>query len=269
MNSSAEAVAPELKLSLGKESSLPGWQLAVLALLTGMLYYPVLGRLVLAWWEDPNFSHGFFVPLFSLLVVWTERKRLADVQLRPSAWGIVIIACSLVLLVMGTLGAELYLTRTSFLFLMAGMIVYFSGWRLFSGLVFPWACLFLMVPIPAILFNEITFPLQLIASQVAASMLNILGVPVLREGNVIRLPVMPLEVAEACSGIRSLVSLGTLAVVYGYLTAGSTVKRVVLVLAAIPIAVFANGLRITGTGLVAQYWDRTKAEGFSTSSRAG
>lgn len=238
------------------------WQVGVLAALVVFLYYDVLTYLVLGWWTDPNFSHGFFVPLFSLFVVWQDRRQLASISVKPSAWGIVIIAGSLCLLVVGTMGAELFVSRSSFIFLLAGLIVSFFGWEHFRGLLFPWACLFLMIPLPAIVFNQITFPLQLLASQVSTSLLRVFDVPVLREGNVIQVPAMPLEVAEACSGIRSLISLGTLAVIYGYLLETRLWRRIVLVLAAVPIAVFANALRITGTGLVAQYWNPKNAEGF-------
>jgi exosortase len=119
-----------------------------------------------------------------------------------------------------------------------------------------------MVPIPAIVFSQITFPLQILASKLSAWILPLFGVPVLREGNVITLPSMPLEVAEACSGIRSLLSLTTLAIMYGYLMEKRVSVRIVLALASIPIAVIANGFRIVGTGLLVQYWDPDKAEGF-------
>jgi exosortase len=119
-----------------------------------------------------------------------------------------------------------------------------------------------MVPIPSIVLNQITFPLQILASKLSAWILPLMGVPVLREGNVINLPAMPLEVADACSGIRSLLSLTCLAVMYGYLMEKRTGIRIILALASIPIAVVANGLRIVGTGLLVQYWDPEKAEGF-------
>jgi len=128
--------------------------------------------------------------------------------------------------------------------------------------LFPWAFLLLMIPIPTIVFNQITFPLQLLASRVAATVLPILGVPVLRQGNVINLPAMPLEVAEACSGIRSLLSLLTLAVIYGYLTEKRLWVRWVLAIASVPITVLANDVRIVGTGLLVQYWDPEAAQGY-------
>jgi exosortase len=238
------------------------WRAAALLLLIAWLYASILFHLAKQWSNDPNFSHGFFVPAFSLFVLWQDRNRLAQEPSEPSSWGLLIVACALSVLVVGVLGAELFLSRVSLLLLMAGLVIFFRGWRFFRAVLFPWMFLFLMIPIPAIVFGQITFPLQMLASKVAALLLPLLGVPVLREGNVINLPAMPLEVAEACSGIRSLLSLSTLAIIYGYLTETRVWVRVALALASIPIAVAANSLRIVGTGLLVQYWDPDKAEGF-------
>ena len=226
------------------------------------LYAPVLYRLIAQWIHDPNYSHGFFVPAFSLYVVWQERDRLRRLPLRPSWSGLLVLAVAVIVLTAGTLGAELFLSRTSFLIAIAGLVVLFFGWNYLHAVLFPWLFLLLMIPIPNIIFNQITFPLQLLASKAAAFVLPLLGVPVLREGNVIQLPAMTLEVAEACSGIRSLMSLATLSIIYGYLLETRISTRVILAIAAIPIAVLANGLRIIGTGLLVQYWDPEKAEGF-------
>lgn len=237
-------------------------QLAILVLLMGWLYSSILARLVAQWWHDPNFSHGFFVPLFSLLVIWQTRSRLVSVPLRPSWVGLPLMIVALSVLVVGVLGAELFLSRVSLLLVIAALIVFFLGWQSFRAVLFPWAFLILMIPIPAILFNQITFPLQLLTSKVASGVLPVIGVPVLREGNVITLPAMSLEVAEACSGIRSLLSLVALSIIYGYLLEKRNSIRVLLALASVPIAVAANSLRIVGTGLLVQYWDPDKAEGF-------
>lgn len=226
------------------------------------LYAPIITHLVGQWWNDPNFSHGFFVPLFSAFVIWQDRSRFPRLPLRPSWWGLLFLGLGLCVLIVGQMGAELFLSRFSLLIVLAGLIVLFLGWSFFHALLFPLAFLLLMIPIPAIVFNLITFPLQLLASRVASTVLPWMGVPVLREGNVIILPGKVLEVAEACSGIRSLMSLATLAVIYGYLMERKVAVRVVLALSSIPIAVAANSLRIVGTGLLVQYWDPEKAEGF-------
>lgn len=231
-------------------------------MLLAWIYFSILSHLVWQWWHDPNFSHGFFVPLFSLFVLWGDRSRLSSLTPKPSWSGLFIVGFASCILSIGALGAELFLSRVSLLIMIAGLIVLFGGWSYLRVVLFPWAFLILMIPIPRIVFNEITFPLQLLASKMASAILPILGVPVLREGNVIMLPQMALEVAEACSGIRSLLSLATLAVIYGYLMETRIWVRVVLGFAAIPIAVAANSLRIVGTGLLVQYWDPDKAEGF-------
>lgn len=214
------------------------------------------------WWGDPNFSHGFFVPLFSAFIVWQERHWLARLTPHPAWSGLFILILALCILIVGQMGAELFLSRASLLVALAGLIGLFLGWNFFRALLFPWAFLFLMIPIPVIIFNQITFPLQLQASKVAAFVLPLFGVPILREGNVINLPSMALEVAEACSGIRSLLSLVTLSIIYGYLMEKRLWVRWVLALASVPIAIAANSIRIIGTGLLVQYWDAEKAEGY-------
>jgi exosortase len=238
------------------------WQTAILAALIGWLYFSILWQLGKQWWGDPNFSHGFFVPAFSLFVLWQERSRLISLPRKPSSWGLLIIILSLGMLILGVMGAELFLSRVSLLLLIAGLVVYFLGWSYLREALFPWAFLILMIPIPALMLNQITFPLQVLASKVSAGVLPLFGVPTLREGNVIILPAMALEVAEACSGIRSLLSLTTLAIIYGFFMETRLWIRIVLALASVPIAVAANSLRILGTGLLVQYWDPSKGEGF-------
>ena len=262
MTTLLQSEPPSVPREAGIRLAVPLWQIVVLSGMTMWLYRSILVHLIGQWWQNPNFSHGFFVPLFSALVIWQERQNLANLLLRPSWSGLFVCAFAMCTLVAGQLGAELFLSRSSLLILLAGLIVLFCGWRYFRALLFPWAFLILMIPIPAIVFNQITFPLQLLASRVAGVILPLLGVPVLREGNVINLPAMALEVAEACSGIRSLMSLVALAVIYGYLMEKRLWVRWVLALASVPIAVAANSMRIIGTGLLVQYWDPEKAEGY-------
>lgn len=251
-----------LRSATPEPTRFPVWQISALAALLLWLYASTLAHLAGQWWNDPNFSHGFFVPLFAAFVVWQDRSRLTRLALRPSWAGLGLLAIAMVTLIVGRMGADLFLSRLSLLIAIAGVIILFLGWNVFRVLLFPWAFLLLMIPIPAILLQQITFPLQLLASRVASITLPWMGVPVLREGNVIILPAMALEVAEACSGIRSLMSLATLAVIYGYLMERRIGMRWMLALAAIPIAVAANSLRIVGTGLLVQYWNPDKAQGF-------
>jgi len=238
------------------------WQVTILVILLAFLFHRILVDLVAQWIRDPNYSHGFFVPLFCAWIVWRDRKRLLALSSRPNDWGLVIILGALGELVVGTLGAENFLSRTSLLFLLAGLVVYFFGWNSFRALLFPWAVMFLMVPLPAIIFNQIALPLQFQASRLASGLLALAGVPVLRQGNIIQLPTISLDVIDACSGLRSLVSLLALAVFYGYLFERRVLMRMVLIVAAVPIAVLANGVRIMGSGMLGEYWGPDKAEGF-------
>jgi exosortase len=166
------------------------------------------------------------------------------------------------LLLAGLLGAELFVSRVSILGTLAGMILFLYGWSYLRILAFPLAFLLLMIPIPAIIFNQITFPLQLLASRAGEYAISTAGIPVLREGNVIVLANTTLEVAEACSGIRSLITLITLGLVYGYCADPRGWVRTFLVLSAVPIAIVANGARVAGTGMAAHWWGPEAAEGF-------
>jgi exosortase len=235
---------------------------ASIALLLVVLYYRVAVKLVYDWSTIPDYSHGFLVPFFAAFLIWDKRKTLSATPIRQTWAGIPLIVFSIAVLILGVYGVELFTSRMSFLFLTTGLIWTFFGWAMVLALRFPLLVLLLAIPFPAIIFNQITFPLQLLASRIASDILPLLGVPTLHEGNVIELPVMKLEVAEACSGIRSLMSLFTLAVFYGYFLERTTKRRVILALASIPIAVTANVARIVGTGLCVQYWDPDKALGF-------
>ena len=262
MNSVVQALPSGQEVSTAWEDRTSKLQFVVVVCLLALLYGSVFARLAAQWSHDPNFSHGFFVPVFSLYILWDQRERLVGLGPQPTWKGLWLLIPGLLCLVVGTFGAELFLSRVSFVPVLGGLVALQLGWRFLRAAAFSWLFLLLMIPLPALLFNQITFPLQILASQIAANLLPLLGVPVLREGNIIQLPAMALEVAEACSGIRSLMSLVTLAVMYGYVLEKRWSARILLALAAIPIAVAANSLRIVGTGLLVQYWDPEKAEGF-------
>jgi exosortase len=226
------------------------------------LYWPVLTKLVHDWLHDDNYSHGILIVPLAAFFIWERRRRLALTPVRPRAWGLGVVAFGLVLLLAGQLGAELFLGRVSILFVLAGVVVFLLGTGALKVLAFPLAFLVLMIPLPAIIFNQIAFPLQLLASRAGEAALSLAGIPVLREGNVIVLAHITLEVAEACSGIRALVSLLTLGIVYGYFTDGRMSVRLIIAIATIPIAIVANAARVAGTGIAAQYFGERAAQGF-------
>jgi exosortase len=228
----------------------------------GLVYWQVFQRLVHDWIHDGNYSHGFLIVPLALYFAWVRRGRLQSASLRPTWLGLAVVAGGILLLLAGLLGSEQFTTRVSLLVTLSGIVLFLFGWPHLRILAFPIAFLFLMIPIPAIIFNQIAFPLQLLASRVGAGALTACSIPVLREGNVLVLANTSLEVAEACSGIRSLVSLVTLGIVYGYFTDSRMWVRTAIVLSTIPVAIVANGARVAGTGIAAHWWGAAAAQGF-------
>lgn len=227
-----------------------------------LLYRSVLVSLARAWWTDDNYSHGFLVVPIALYFLWERRARFAAAVVRPSAWGLAAVLASLVILATGILGSELFLTRISIVGTIAGIVLYLYGWQCLRIALFPIGFLVLMIPIPAIVFNQIAFPLQLLASKAGELTLSSVDIPVLREGNVLVLATTSLEVAEACSGIRSLISLLTLGIVFGYFTDPRGWVRTAVALSSIPVAIVANGARVAGTGIAAHRFGPSAAQGF-------
>ena len=228
----------------------------------GLVFWQVFVRLVDAWMVDGNYSHGFFIIPIALYFAWERRERLAAAPRKPSSFGLVLLAGGVLVLLAGLWGSELFLSRVALLPVVAGIVLFLYGWQHLRILAFPIAFLFLMIPIPSIIFNQIAFPLQLLASRTGEWAITTAGIPVLREGNLLYLAHTTLEVAEACSGIRSLVSLITLGLVYGYFMDSRTWVRTLIVASAIPVAILANGARVAGTGMAAHWIGKEAAEGF-------
>jgi exosortase len=237
-------------------------EFVILAGCFAVLYQHVILKLVNDWYSDENYSHGFLIVPIALYFAWERKARLKDAVRAGSIWGLVVVVGSIALLLAGVLGSELFLTRISILGTIAGAILFLYGWNHLKILSFPIAFLLLMIPIPAIIFNQIAFPLQLLASRCGELALMACQIPVLREGNVIHLSNTSLEVAEACSGIRSLISLLTLGIVYGYFTDSRRWMRTVLAVGTIPIAIAANAIRVAGTGIAAHFYGEAAAQGF-------
>ncbi len=235
---------------------------AVFVSLILLLYASVLNHLFLQWWTDADYGHGFFVPLFSAYVLWRERERWTKTVVKPANFGFVVMIGAIGLLLLGSLGAELFISRFSLLVLLGGLILFLAGWRMLRAVSFPLAYLIWMIPIPVIIYNQITFPLQLIASRLATSWLELAQVPVLRDGNILVLSNYSLEVVEACSGIRSLMTLTALAVAYGYLVSPQRWVRYALAVLMVPIAILTNAIRIMVGGILAHRFGPAAAEGF-------
>jgi EpsI family protein len=252
----------------GKDNARSFWTSAVifslgivLALLVA-LYHEVLADLWGDWDRDPDNSHGFLVPLVSAYFVWERRDKLRALALAPNWWGVAWIVAGSGILLVGSIGAEMFSQRISLIIILAGLVLLTCGKEYLRTLSFPLAFLFFMIPLPAIVMNAIAFPLQIFAAKTAAFCLYNFGIPVLREGNVIVLAETTLEVAEACSGIRSLQALMALGTVYAYFSQSSVWRRGALVACSIPIAIAANAVRVSGTGVLAHYWGAEAAQGF-------
>ncbi len=234
--------------------------LAWFGILLIAVYFPILQRLVIQWSTDDDVSHGFFVPLVSGYIAWQRRDELLAVPRKTAWWGIGVLTWGALQSYIGWLGAELFLQRTAFLISLVGILLVMGGTALVRKLTFPLLLLLFMIPIPGVVFNQITFPLQLFASQVAESALTVLNIPVLRDGNILELASQRLSVAEACSGIRSLLSLSFLSLVYAYFFDSRVWMRWVLLIATVPIAIIANAGRVTITGVLSEI-NPTLAEG--------
>jgi exosortase len=235
---------------------------AILAGLILVLYASVIKDLAIQWWTDVDYGHGFFVPVVSIYILWRERERWTRTEIKPSNFGLVVMLGAVGLLLVGSLGAEFFTKRFSLLILLAGMILFLTGWKMLRAVSFPLGYLVWMIPIPVIIYNQITFPLQLIASRLATSWLELVQVPVLRDGNILIMSNYSLEVVEACSGIRSLMTLMALAVAYGYLASPRHWVRYVLAALMVPIAIVTNAIRIMGAGILARHFGPAAAEGF-------
>jgi exosortase len=237
---------------------------AFIVLLLGFaaVYREVVTALVHDWYVDDNYSHGFLIVPLALYFTWERRRSFLDATRSASLPGAILVAGSLAALIAGVLGSELFVTRLSLLGTIAGAIWFLMGWQPLKVLLFPILFLLLMIPIPAIVFNQVAFPLQLLASKFGELALMLFQVPVLREGNVINLANTSLEVAEACSGIRSLISLLTLGIVYGYFTDNRMWYRIAMAAATVPVAIAANAFRVAGTGIAAYFYGESAARGF-------
>jgi len=225
------------------------------------VYFPILSKLVLQWGTDDDVSHGFFVPLVAGYIAWQRREKLLNMEWKPAWWGIGLLVWAGFQAYLGMLGAELFLQRTAFLISLVAVLLILGGTAVVRQLAFPLLLLPFMIPLPTVVYNQITFPLQLFASWVAEKSLEVLNIPVIRDGNILELASQKLSVAEACSGIRSLLSLTFLSQVYAYFFDRKVWMRWVLLVATIPIAIIANSARVTLTGVFSEI-DPSLAEGF-------
>jgi exosortase len=238
------------------------WPLLATAVLVVVLYAVNFAKLASDWWNDENYSHGYIVPVVFFWILWQRRNELAISKVVPRPWGLTIVVLALLQLAAGTWGAENFVAHSSLLLLLCGITLYLFGSDVLRQVAFPIGWLLFMIPVPAIILYAITFPLQILASKLALGLLDLLQVPAVREGNVLYLANFTAGVAEACSGIRSLISMLAFAVLIGHLLSMSLRSRWMLEIAAVTIALGMNAARVAGTGLVGNYFGTRWAEGF-------
>ena len=236
--------------------------IGILVLMIAGLYYDVIIKMASQWFNDPNNSHGFLVPLISAYLLWEKRGDLKEVDIVPSNFGIIVLLFGILLLIAGNVAAELFTMRFSMIIVMAGLIIFLAGFTLFKVVLLPLGYLILMIPLPYILYNSVAFPLKLFAAKSAVATLRFIEIPVYRDGNIISLAQTTLEVADACSGIRSLMSLIALGIALSYFTQTGWPRRILLVFFAVPVAIFVNVIRVIVTGILAHYYGGKVATGF-------
>ncbi|HLK17542.1 MAG TPA: exosortase/archaeosortase family protein [Bryobacteraceae bacterium] len=244
---------PDRNAASSEKAQLPWVAIAWFGFLLLLCYAPVLFGLVWQWTNDEDVGHGFFVPLISGYIVWKRRDQLTAQARAPNYWGLALVLLGALQMLIGTLGAQIFIARTAFLVSLVGAVLLVGGTRILKIVAFPLFLLVFMFPIPAIIYARITLPLQLFASAVAEDVLNLVGIPVLRDGNVLELASQRLSVVEACSGIRSLMSLGFLSLIYAYFFDKKVWMRGVLLAATVPIAIAANAARVTLTGVLSNF----------------
>jgi exosortase len=234
----------------------------LLALSIGWLYAGIASGLVAEWASSADASYGIVLAAVALLVTW--RRRDAFVQAidpaAAAAAGAAVMMAGLAIYLAGQLGADLFLTRISFVVVIAGAVWFLAGRRALRTIAAPLVFVALAVPLPSLVASAVTLPLQLTASRVAEASLTATGVAVFRDGNVLELPSTALEVAEACSGLRSIISLAATSVLLAWMDP-SLPRRIAIVALSLPVAVVMNGLRIAATGLACEAWGPKAASG--------
>ncbi len=233
----------------------------VVAIVTAFLYIPVYGQLFSSWSRNPDYSHGYFVLPIALFLVWKRRDRLAETAVGESLLGLFILLLGLLIYVIGSYGQIASLQYFSFIVLLCGIILYLAGRVMLRELIFPILFLLFMFPVPSSLYVAFTAPLQLWISKTSVFAIDAMGISVLREGNILRFANTSLEVTEACSGVRSILTFLMTSVLMAYFLK-PILLRTILIISVIPISFLMNFARVTGTGILSHHFGADAAQGF-------
>ena len=209
-----------------------------------LAYFPVWKNLVLHWSSSDEYSHGFFIVPISLFIVWKKKNTLAEITKQPSKWGFVLIILSILLYLFAHFAEIQTVASFSMVLLLPGVVIYLYGYLMLKEILFPICFLLLMIPVPAQIYSALTIPLQLFVSKVSIGIARLLNIPVYLEGNVIHMSDRILKVVQACSGLRSMISLLALSAIFGYFTLRSNLLRSILFVSGIPAAIIVNIFRI-------------------------
>ncbi len=237
-------------------------QIAVLTVSFALLYYHTITELVRDWSVNDNYSHGFLIPFIAGYMIWQKKDLLSGIVPQTDNRGLLLIIAGIFFHIVGNIGAELFTMRFSILVMLAGLVLYLCGKEIFRQVMVPLAYLIFMIPLPAIIWNKLAFPLQLFAASITADVVRTIGIPVLRDGNILHLANTSLEVVDACSGLRSLTSLLALGGAFAYISPLKNFSRWFLFFSAIPIAVLVNIIRLTATAVMARHIGEKAAQGF-------
>lgn len=237
-------------------------EFSVLLILWAVAFILVYPDLIHGWLKHSNNSHGILVPLVSLYFIWQKREKLRQVKISNSNWGAFILIISMGLYLLGYGGSIAVISRAMIVLSLIGLVLFALGTTFFKLLAFPLFFLLFMIPVPDSIVGVIALPLQLFATNISSFVIQALSLPVYQEGNMLYFTQTQLEVAEACSGIRSLVSLAMLGVIFAYMCDKGWGRKAILLASAIPLALFANILRVTGTGVLAHFYGDKVARGF-------
>jgi eight transmembrane protein EpsH (proposed exosortase) len=235
---------------------------AVLLLVWAAVFSPVVPAMVGTWLNHSDNSHALLVPLIAMYFVWIKREELGRIEISGSAVGGLFLAGTLVVYLVSFVGGIAVFARLMIVFSLFGLLWSCMGWQVVRVLVFPLGFLVFMVPVPDSVLGMVSFPLQLLATKIAAGVIQFCSIPVYREGNMLYFAHAQLEVAEACSGIRSIMSLTMLSVIFAHLSGNGWWRKALLIFSAIPIAMLANILRVSGTGILAHFFGNKVARGF-------